>query len=161
MKNISSENEVARAWDIHKDADGVFYNHVNAYLPSQTFLVAGFVAVFVADLPPVFKLALSVGICLLALVFNHQLAARLKTTHDRLRFLKRKYLIQDNVYQNYLAGNDLREGLALGQRRATFDDKKKGRHELSETMPGAMMAFWLSALALELGFFIVSTAGET
>ena len=155
MGNISSGDEVERAWDVHKDADALFYNHVNAFLLAQTFLVAAFVAVFVADVADIRAQLLSIGICLFALTLTFILWSRLRTNIRRLWFLKHRYLIQDDVYQNYITADGSRETLDLSSRRAIFEQNRFRAHELAHRLPIAATCFWVAALILDLSFFLV------
>lgn len=155
MKQTPDDSKtIASAWDVHKDADGVFYSQINGFLLANSFLVAGFVVLFVANDDPRTKL-LGAALALLGLVVTSIWSLRLKKNVDRLWFLKHRYLVQMDAYQNYISASDERERQPLSERRREFESKREDLHPLADHLPFTLGAFWFFALILDLTFFLI------
>lgn len=97
--------EMAKVWEIHKDADATLHSRVNVFVSTQAFLFAGFAAFLALDLEENIRnhlllVVLVVGL-ISALVFMYS-QNRILTG---IEYLKNQYLLEhDKIYSDYYWG---------------------------------------------------------
>jgi hypothetical protein len=150
--NSTPDKESISAWEVHKDADGIFYAQIHAFIFAQAFLVAAYATIVSSSSAEGHEiLAHLVGV--VGFVVSAIWLNRLHKNLRRLTYLKRNYLIRSDVYQSYLARNTERSSYPIEERRLVFDQKDKSIHPLAHMLPILFLLFWPAAIWAEFGFF--------
>jgi hypothetical protein len=132
--------DIARAWEYHRDADSILHSRIQSFMMAEAFLVAAF-----AQLASVFhqvgnKGPAIVALCVAVIGFGATFLMASKT-HSILRkatYLKNAYLVHDPVYKNYME---------TGGKRS-FIETMTAINAYTITIPLGLAIFWLVMLVI-------------
>lgn len=96
--------EIARAWEYHRDGDGILHSRIQSFIMAEAFLVAAFAQLVPALDQTGNKITAIVAICISAIGFGATLlmASKTHSVLKKVSYLKDAYLMHDNVYKNYM-----------------------------------------------------------
>ena len=129
--------EMAKVWEIHKDADATLHSRVNVFVSTQAFLFAGFAAFLALDLEEnkrnhLLLVVFVVGV-MSALVFMYS-QNRILTG---IEYLKNQYLLEhDKIYSDYYWAKEK-------VRKPAYTNPKPVKYRVARGVPWAFLLLWV------------------